>query len=143
MLEAKFGPESAIGTTTTTSAPTSTTNVQNTNNNNNPHRERLMNFYLKYDPSKANEAQVTKILTKYQGDEGTLFEMLEAKYVNQSQPPQQQQPQLSTADRIMAFYQKVDPAKATDEQVKKVTAKYEGQEQTLFEMLEAKYGTPV
>ena len=39
-----------------------------------------MKFYQKYEPAKANEEQISKVLTKYEGQEDVLFEMLTEKY---------------------------------------------------------------
>jgi hypothetical protein len=46
------------------------------------HRERLIQFYTKYNPDKLKDVDST--LAKYQGREVTLFEMLENKYIKQA-----------------------------------------------------------
>lgn len=52
----------------------------------NPHRDRLVAFYKKHNPSKLDTVDST--LLSYQGRETLLFEKLEKKYNNKFKPPQ-------------------------------------------------------
>eukprot|EP00808_Paulinella_micropora_P002945 g69177.t1 len=129
-------------------------------------RQRLLRIYRKYNESKVGD--VDKILQMYKGKESTLWDALERKYpgctkeaevavptssstssaavqaVESNQPSQSatrpDQPVASVSDRLMAFYRKHEPGKATAKQVKGVLARYKGREPAMWEALSDKYG---
>eukprot|EP00940_MAST-03C_sp_MAST-3C-sp2_P002506 g2506.t1 len=58
---------------------------------NSPHYSKLMTFYAQYEPSKANQDHVEKILAKYKGHETELFDRLRRKYVQPTKTVQAKQ----------------------------------------------------
>lgn len=114
-------------------------------------KTRLHRFYLKYAPEKANEEQMSKVLTKYQAREDELFEMLVAKFGPEPHPDEKLQPGntkpptsssssalLSTREQVTRYYKKNDPSKLDN--VDKILNKYSGRDQDLIEMMRMKYG---
>jgi cytochrome c551/c552 len=164
------GPLSPLAMKTENNTNNNNNNNNNTNNNNSASLssssatyDRLKRFYLQYEPAKANDEQLGKVLAKYAGKEDQLFQMLIDKYgpepgafattTSSASAPNPMSPPLPVAasnvassastnyyDRLRRFYQQYDPSKATEGQMSKILAKYEGKEGQLFEMLVEKYG---
>lgn len=132
------------------------------------HRERVLRFYQKYNPTKLHE--VDGVLERFKGKEATLFAALEKKYgpepranedlsvdsspsaavtaapVTADKKSKKKAEKAATPDaimdfnlkRLLAFYRRYNPEKVDD--VPTVLAKYKGKEAQLFDALVKKYG---
>ena len=108
------------------------------------HKEKLVLFYEKADPSKVKD--VPTILERYKGKEDSLFKTLSERYPHinlaelgaAAQPAAASQPAvLSHKEKLVLFYEKADPSKVKD--VPTILERYKGKEDSLFKTLSERY----
>eukprot|EP00759_Apiculatamorpha_spiralis_P038928 PhF_6_TR37880/c0_g1_i1/m.56514 len=105
----------------------------------------IVELYLKYDPSKASNADT--ILDRWKGTYEDLLNAIKGKY--EKPPPSPQSPEQTMAlsrdqsaavltKRLQTFYTKYNPSKLSN--IEKVVSKYVGNEGDLFQKLVSQYG---
>lgn len=108
-------------------------------------RERLVNFFSKYNPEKIDGAD--KICEAYFGKEPELFAALTAKY---GPEPTGDDSQYSTPDALMSMTNIKErirrmcktyrPERSSESELEQLFEKYAGAEKSLLDALVSKYG---
>jgi hypothetical protein len=113
---------------------------------------RLVEFYSKHNPSKADSDSVARTVQQWRGKEEELFDSLNKKYKVEVYPAAEMESSVaakaevmsataSLRDRMFTFYKRNNPAKAQYAEIDDVLRKYRGREDELLESLQRKYGS--